>query len=109
MCVLCGELMTDRHWTETRFDASAAGSAAGETPRRRERFRRARLVDQVLRHYGLSVRDDMSATSYVVADRKGVSELVRNLGQLWPAAERLAGRRLDPLDEDVLRELDHGD
>jgi len=105
VCVLCGQLVTDLHWTETRFDADAVGSAAGETPRRRQRFARARLLDRVLRHYGLGVHDDWSATSYVVASRKGASELVQHLGQVWPVAERLAGRRLDPLEEGLLREL----
>lgn len=109
MCVLCGQLTTDQHWTETRFDAGATGSAAGETPRRRHRFQRTRLVDRVLRHYGLRVHDDWSATSYVVANGKGASELVQHLGLLWPAAERLSGRPLDPLDADLLRDLGGGD
>lgn len=108
MCVLCGQLVTDLHWTETRFDATAVGSAASETPRRRQRFRRARLVDRVLHHYALSVRDDWSSTSYLVANRKGAMELVQHLGQLWPAAERLAGRRLDPLDDGLLQDLSGG-
>jgi hypothetical protein len=105
MCVLCGQLVTDLHWSEARFDASTTGSAANETPRRRLRFARVRLVDRVLEHYGLSCRDDMSATSYVVANRKGASELVQHLGQLWPAAERLGGRPLDPLDPGLLDQL----
>jgi hypothetical protein len=106
MCVLCGQLVDEIHWTERRLDdGGGLGGGAGDTPRRRQRFRRTRLVDRVLRHYGLSVRDDWSATTYVVANRKGASELTQHLGELWPAAERLAGRRLDPLDPALLADL----
>jgi hypothetical protein len=33
-----------------------------------------------------------------VRDRKGRSEIVQDLGILWPAAAKLAGRTPDPLD-----------
>jgi hypothetical protein len=108
VCVLCGQLTAELHWSETRSDAGTIGSAAGETARRRQRFARVRLLDQVLRHYGLGCRDEWSATSYVVADRKGRSELVPNLGELWPAAEALAGRPLDPLEPGLLERLEAG-
>jgi hypothetical protein len=34
----------------------------------------------------------------VLRDRKGKTAVVDDLGALWTAAERLAGRPLDPLD-----------
>jgi hypothetical protein len=40
----------------------------------------------------------------VLRDRKGRSEIIQDLGSLWPAAAKLAGRTLDPLDP-VLREM----
>ena len=80
-------------------------TAAAETDRRRQRFLRVRLVDRVLRHYGLRCSDDSGATSYVLSNRKGASELVRHLGELWPAAQRLAGRPVDPLDVGLLEAL----
>jgi hypothetical protein len=108
MCVLCGQLITDLHWSESRFDAAATVTAAAETDRRRQRFLRVRLVDRVLRHYGLRCADDWSATSYVLSNGKGASELVRHLGELWPAAERLAERPVDPLDAALLEALGDG-
>lgn len=109
MCVLCGQLVTDLHWSESRFDVAGTVTAAAETDRRRQRFLRVRLVDRVLRHYGLRCADDWSATSYVVSNRTGGSELVQHLGELWPAARRLGGRPLDPLDVDLLSELERDD
>ena len=44
----------------------------------------------------------------LVRDGKGRSELVQDLGDLWPAAEKLAGRPLDPLDPALLDALTEG-
>jgi len=103
MCILCGEFVTRIHWTEKhaedRARASIVAGAKDENRRnrRRERTRRAAITNEVLRHYGLKV-SDWGGTKYVLRDGKGRSELVRDLGSLWPAAQRLAGRPLDPLD-----------
>lgn len=110
MCVLCGEPLTHLHWTEERPDAGAkttmfvrdARDHHGE--RRRERLRRARLADRVLRLHGLKLTDP-GVRGYVLSDAKGRSVLVADLGELWPAAERLLGRPLDPLDPTLLEAL----
>ena len=68
------------------------------------RFERVRLVNRVLDHFGLRL-DDWSAAVYVVRDRKGRAEVVADLGELWQAAERLAGRPLDPLDPALVAAL----
>jgi hypothetical protein len=40
-----------------------------------------------------------------VRDRKGRSEIVQDLGALWPAAAKLAGRTPDPLEPALLEAL----
>src|ERR687889_802875 len=103
MCILCGEFVTRIHWTEKhaedRARASIVAGAKDENRRnrRRERTRRAAVTNEVLRHYGLKVTD-WSGTKYVLRDGKGRFELVQDLGSLWPAAQKLTGRPLDPLD-----------
>jgi hypothetical protein len=103
MCILCGEFVTRIHWTEKhaedRARASTVAGAKDESRRnrRRERTRRAAVTNQVLRHYGLNV-SDWSGTKYILRDGKGRSELVQDLGSLWPVAQKLTGRPLDPLD-----------
>jgi hypothetical protein len=103
MCILCGEFVTRIHWTEKhaedRARASTDAGAKDESRRnrRRERTRRAAVTNQVLRHYGLNV-SDWSGTKYILRDGKGRSELVQDLGSLWPVAQKLTGRPLDPLD-----------
>jgi hypothetical protein len=90
MCALCGVLLTS-HWAER-------GSG------RRERAFRARLVNRVLAHFQLEL-GDWAGRVYLLRDRKGKTEVVDDLGKLWAAAERLAGRPLDPLDPALLAAL----
>ncbi len=109
MCVLCGQdFVAQVHWTDRHLEDRARAAAPGSDPvafqgdRRRDRAHRVVLTNEILRHYGLKL-DDWGGSKYVLCDRKGRSEIVQDLGSLWPAAERLAGRLLDPL-EPALRE-----
>jgi len=88
MCSLCGVLSSE-HWAE---DGG-----------RRGRVFRARLLSQVLGAYGL----DLGAwgQGYLLRDRKGRSVVVETLPSVWAEAEKLAGRRLDPLDTELLASL----
>ena len=101
MCVLCGDLVGDPHWTER--------SVSGEGNRRQARIRRTRILNRVLRVHKLSLHDDLSGTHYVLGNGKGSQEVVQHLGQIWPAADRLAGTRLDPLDVGLLTKLETGE
>src|ERR687893_1812061 len=104
MCVLCGQdFVAQVHWTDRHLENRARAAAPGSDPvalqgdRRRDRAHRVALTNEILRHHGLKLAD-WGGSKYVLRDRKGRSELVQDLGSLWPAAERLAGRALDPLD-----------
>ena len=103
MCVLCGEFVSRLHWTDRHVEdkvraAGSRGTASDyQRTRRRDRYHRAKLTNEVLRFYGLKV-GDWAGSKYVLRDGKGRSELVQDLGALWPAAQKLAGRPLDPLD-----------
>ena len=90
MCALCGTLLSD-HWAE---------QGAG----RRERTARVRLINRVLRHYGLRL-DDWAGRVFVLRDGKGHDAVVADLGALWTSAALLAGRPLDPLDPELVRAL----
>jgi hypothetical protein len=93
VCSLCG-VLGQPHWAEV-------GSS------RRARIERVRLVKRVLGHFGLTL-DDWSGSVYIIRDRKGRTEVVNDLGSLWAAAERLAGRPLDPLDPALVAAFDRG-
>jgi hypothetical protein len=103
VCVLCGEFVSRIHWTErpaerrARAFEDARARHDNQRLQRRERIRRTAVANEVLRFYGLKVQD-WAGSKYVLRDGKGRSALVQDLGSLWPVAEKLAGRPLDPLD-----------
>ncbi len=103
MCILCGEFVSQIHWSERHVEDRVRAAGRDWSPgdyhrsRRRDRLRRVAVANRVLHHYGLKL-SDFGASKYVLRDRKGRSELVQDLGSLWPAAQKLAGRTLDPLD-----------
>ncbi|TME58086.1 MAG: hypothetical protein E6I60_00565 [Chloroflexi bacterium] len=105
MCVLCGDLVGEVHWAERTLGPCSAGSS-DEAQRRQARFKRARILNRVLAPYQLSMHEDLSGTRYVVGDRKGAQEVVRDLDELWTAADRLAHVPVDPLDERLLATLE---
>ena len=105
MCVLCGQMFSEIHWSERLLDPASVSDGASETTRRQDRHTRTRLLGKVLAHYGLDVSDDWSASNYVIGNRKGAHTVVAGLAELWPAAGQMAGRTLDPLDPALLRRL----
>jgi hypothetical protein len=106
MCVLCGEFVMQVHWTERKHDDRSSIVVGDDKlrERQRDRFHRTRLTNQILKHYGLQV-NDWSGSKYVLSDRKGSSVVVHDLGGLWPAAEKLLRRPLDPLDPSLIDSL----
>ena len=101
MCALCGVLGGNDHWTDPvqRDGVYVRGGDAVE--RRRERFRRIAESNVILKLYGLGIQD-WQGSAYILRTLTGKTEIVDSLAGLWPAAERIAGRPLDPLDGDTL-------
>lgn len=110
MCVLCSmSLLVEPHWTDRQQQVgeSVATATAGsdhERQRRRDWQHRAQLLNHILGYYGLSL-DNWQNRHYVLNDRKGRSEMVTDLGAVWPAAAQLLGRPLDPLDPRLIEAL----
>ena len=95
MCGLCGAFGAKGDWSDA---AGGAGTGA------RRRQQRARVANRVLDGYGL--RLEAWGERYVLRSRTGRTGIVDNLTRLWPVAERLAGRPLDPLDDGLLGSLE---
>lgn len=113
MCVLCGALWTEEHWAEVAADErpdDPAGTVALEVhatrrgQRLRDRAGRARLASAVFGGFGLQLQD-WEGSSYILRDAKGNAAVAPDLASLWPAAERMLGRPLDPLDPGFLDRL----
>jgi hypothetical protein len=96
MCSLCGSMGVGRDWAD---EANATGGTATL-----ERQHRMRLAAEVLRLAGLTLRQ--WGGRYQLLGATGRSELVETLSGLWPAADRLGRRALDPLDPGLLNRLE---
>lgn len=107
MCSLCGVLGGKEHWSDSASAPAAFAGRAEPQTRLRERQARARLLNVVLKHYGVVV-SDWSGSSYLLTSRTGRTAIVETIGEVWSAAERLSGRSCDPLDDGYLAVLANG-
>lgn len=90
MCANCGFPAAPGHWTE-------AGAATGPD-RLRERFRRAQVLQSVLRPFGLTAHDGGLVPGIQVSTLSGNQSIVLTLEDVWPLAQKLTGHAIDPLD-----------
>lgn len=105
MCSLCGVIGGDQHWTDAAARPGVFTRNVERLDRRRERARRVVAVNRILVAFGMSL-SDWQGSSFVLATRTGKSEMIEDLGHLWPAAERLAGRPCDPLDPALIARME---
>lgn len=101
MCALCGILGCDDHWTHALPRDGVYTRNTDRLGRRAEAARRARVANAALAHLHLSF-GDWQARSYVLRSATGKTVLFDAIGHLWPEAEALSGKDLDPLDPDWL-------
>jgi hypothetical protein len=101
MCGLCGVFLTETHWT----DASVATVNGGGRTRRHERLHRVALANRILQHYGLKV-GDWQGSAYLLSSHTGRTAVVPSIAAVWPTAEQWRGRTLDPLDENLIADLE---
>ena len=101
MCSLCGVLGGNEHWADAVARPGVYTRNVERLDRRRERARRVSAANCVLAAYALSL-SDWQGTSYLLSSRTGKTEIIEDLGHLWPAAERMIGRPCDPLDPDII-------
>ena len=97
MCSLCGVLGGNEHWTGAAARPGVFTRNHASPERRRERAERVRAANEMLSAFGL-ILSDWQGTSFVLSTRTGKSEIIEDLGHLWPGAEKLVGRPCDPLD-----------
>jgi hypothetical protein len=94
MCALCGAFGIAEHWSdETGGRPTAAASQ-----------HRVAVANRFLAPYGLTLAE--WADRFTLTSNTGGSLVVDNFGALWPAAEKLAGRVCDPLDDRMMARLE---
>ena len=93
----------DTHWSDAANTPAAFHGR--DLTRRQERARRVAMINDVLHHYVVRVRD-WHNTAYVVSTPTGKSKVVDHLGMLWAETAALTGRPCDPLDPRLLAALE---
>ncbi len=114
MCVLCGELISSFHWSDENYGSDSYEIDEGlkepnalistnenARERKRARLKRVGLLNQILAFYGLKINDWQGA-KFVLCDKKGQSVIVNDLGDLWDKAQKLAKKKMDALDSNLL-------
>jgi hypothetical protein len=105
MCSLCGVMGGNEHWTDAAARPGVFTRNVERLDRRRERTRRVSAANRVLAAFAMSL-SDWQGSAFVLATRTGKSEMIEDLGHLWPAAERLSGRVCDPLDPALIARME---
>jgi hypothetical protein len=97
MCGLCGAFGNADHWS------NGSGIAPDAIPAV-ERGLQAAAANDVLSLYGLKLR--VWSERFTLSGHTGKTVMIDNLGMLWSEAEKLTGKPLDPLDENLLTHLE---
>jgi hypothetical protein len=105
MCSLCGILGANEHWADAVARPGVYTRNVERIDRRRERANRVRVANRVLSAFGMTMSDWQGA-SFILSTRTGKTEIIEDLGHLWPAAESLSGRLCDPLDPGLLERME---
>ena len=105
MCSLCGVLGGNEHWADAVARPGVFTRNTDRIDRRRERANRVRIANQVLTPFGMTL-SDWQDSAFLLSTRTGKTEIIEDLGHLWPTAERLCGRPCDPLDEAVMASME---
>lgn len=108
MCALCGIMGGNEHWADAVARPGVFTRNVEPLTRRRERANRVRVANRILERFGMTLSDWQGA-SFLLSTRTGKTEIVEDLGHLWPAAERLCGRECDPLDPMLIASLEAND
>lgn len=102
MCVLCGELITNIHWSEgVSSDEKEVVVGDRQRDRMRQRLQKVQVVNKVLSFYGLQLKE-WNASKFVLSDKKGNTKIINHLGELWERADSLTSKDIDVLDTKLL-------
>lgn len=95
MCGFCGIWGAKNHWS-LKSSNPGVFAAQSSTERMRERYALCAILNETLRGHHLKVRD-WSGEQWIVEHVSNGSEIVDSIAAVWPAAEKLSKRRVDPL------------
>lgn len=96
MCEVCAIFGAGEHWSDFGRLRDEKFPFDDIQHYRDERKRRISLLNLVLAEFDVSC-EDWDGEALMLFDTAGRSKLAPTLNDVWPAAEHLSGRRVDPL------------
>ncbi|HVV42944.1 MAG TPA: hypothetical protein VHC94_17985 [Nitrobacter sp.] len=97
MCEVCAIFGAGEHWSDFGRLRDERFPFDDIQHYRNERKRRIGLINLVLGPMQL-ICEDWDGEALMLFDRGGRSKIAPTLNDVWPAAEALSGRFIDPLD-----------
>ena len=92
MCLLCGSLINNEHWSVRMKDVPS---------RKAERRIQIQFINQILKHYGARIQQ-LGSYGYLLTGSNRSSQLIEDLSRLWLDVENIAGVKCDPLDPKLI-------
>lgn len=97
MCEVCAIFGAGEHWSDFGRVRDERFPFDDIQHYRDERRRRIGLLNLILADVDV-VCEDWDGEALMLFDRSGRSRLAHTLNDVWPAAEYLSGKTIDPLD-----------
>jgi hypothetical protein len=106
MCEVCAIFGAGEHWSDFGRLREERFPFEDIQHYRDERKRRILLLNRILAPFAVRC-EDWDGEALMVLDRSGRSKIAPTLNDVWPAAEALSGRAIDPLDVSFARGDEH--
>lgn len=96
MCEVCAHFGAGEHWSDHGRPRDIMQPFPDIRHYRRERARRIAFINALVEGAGCTC-SDWDGDAFEVTDALGRSVIAPSLNDLWPAIEKLSGKRIDPL------------
>lgn len=101
MCEVCAIFGAGEHWSDFARQRDERFPFEDILHYREERKRRIGMINRLVAPLGL-VCEDWDGEALALTDARGRTKIAPTLGDVWPIAETLCGRAIDPLADTFL-------
>ncbi len=96
MCEVCAIFGAGEHWSDFARQRDERFPFEDILHYREERKRRIVMINRLVVPLGLTC-EDWDGEALALTDARGRTKIAPTLGDVWPIAETLSGRSIDPL------------
>lgn len=98
MCVLCGALASNFHWSVIKNDKNNCEVAGFTKDLTRSRYLKIAILKTILSPLEINA---WQGESFILANKTGNTLIVDDLASIWKSASKL-GLEIDPLDDEFM-------